>query len=377
MRHYAALLILIMATACASGRKQLERASTYERAGMMQEAYNGYAGLHDRKPRNVDAHVGMKRTAQALFDRMQQEASALYMANDLDRGDRARAEALNYKDGMDRLGLDLQLDPLLEMRRRDALLLEADRLYVAADTAFRHDRFTEAEELAAKSLKLVPDRKEPTYLLKLAQLEPRYREGQRAMEMGLWRDAYQRFKWVTDRDATYKDAWSQLSMVRDKASYTLGYVPIYNGAIYANDIGLVFVNGAVEAQLAATIKSTILDLNDPDVVLVHRDNTDESLAEHRRQMSGVYDDRYSTEAGRLLGARYVLTAKLLRFDDVLFKQCEVQMQLIDTETGRIHASEIIRVNKQEIGKGAPRAQLLEKAAKRIAARVGAFDPAKR
>jgi hypothetical protein len=73
----------------------------------------------------------------------------------------------------------------------------------------------------------------------------------------------------------------------------------------------------------------------------------------------------------------VLTAKLLRFDDVLFKQCEVQMQLIDTETGRIHASEIIRVNKQEIGKGAPRAQLLEKAAKRIAARVGAFDPAKR
>ncbi len=377
MRFLPALLILLLITACASGRKQLERASTYERAGMMQEAFNGYADLHDRKPRNVEAHVGMKRTAQALFDRMQQEASALYMANDLARGEQARAEALNYKARMDREGLDLQVDPMLEMRRREAQQLEAEKLYNAADAAFRADRFAEAEELAEKSLKLVPDRKETAYLVKVAQLEPRYREGQRAVELGLWRDAYQRYKWVTDRDASYKDAWAQLSMVREKAAYTLGYVPIYNGAIYANDIGLVFVNGAVEAQLAASIKSAILDLHDPFLVLVDRDNTDEILAEQRRQMSGAYDDRHSAEAGRLLGARFVLTAKLLRFDDVLFKQCEVQMQLIDTETGRIHASEIIRVNKQEIGKGAPRAQLLEKAAKRIAQRVGAFDPAKR
>jgi tetratricopeptide (TPR) repeat protein len=376
MRQYAALLILILATACASGRKQLERASTYERAGMMQEAYNGYAELYDRKPRNVEAHVGMKRTAQVLFDRMQQEASALYMANDLAHGDRTRAEALNYKTRMDGKGLDLQPDPMLEMRRRDALQFEADRLYAAADAAFRADRFAEAEDLAAKSLKLLPDRKEAAYLLRIAQLEPRYREGKRAEEMGLWREAYQRYKWVTDRDATYRDTWTLLAMVREKAAYTLGYVPLYNGSIYTNEIGLVFVNGTVEAQLAASIKAAILDLQDPFLVLVDRDNTDEILAEQRRQMSGAYDDRYGAEAGRLLGARYVLTAKLLRFDDVLFKQCEVQMQLIDTETGRIHASEIVRVNKQEIGKGAPRAQLLEKAAEQIAAKVASFDPVK-
>ncbi|HRO99585.1 MAG TPA: hypothetical protein PLN54_09155 [Flavobacteriales bacterium] len=133
----------------------------------------------------------------------------------------------------------------------------------------------------------------------------------------------------------------------------------------------------MEAQLAASVKAALLDLKDPFLVLVDRDNTDAILAEQRRQMSGVFDDRYTLETGQLLGARYVLTAKLLRFDDVLFKQCEVQMQLIETSTGRIHASEIVRVNKQEIGKGAPRAQLLGTAAKRIAQRVASFDPNKR
>jgi tetratricopeptide (TPR) repeat protein len=252
--------------------------------------------------------------------------------------------------------------------------VEAAHLFDQGQNAFRADRFEEAEDLSTRCLALDPTHKEAGYLQKLARLEPKYREGQRAIDLGLWRDAYKRFKWVTDRDATYKGSWDLQTRCQEEASYTLAYVPLYNRAMHTGELGEVFGHSPVEAQLAANIKQAILDLHNPFLVLVDRDNTEELLAEQRRQMSGVYDDRYSAEAGRLLGARYVLTGKLLRFDDVLFKQCEVQMQLIDTGTGRIHASEVIKVNKFEITKGAPRSQLLEKASLRIAERVAEFDP---
>jgi TolB-like protein len=91
-------------------------------------------------------------------------------------------------------------------------------------------------------------------------------------------------------------------------------------------------------------------------------------------MSGVYDDRYSAEAGRLIGARYVLTGKVLRFDDVLTRQIEVQVQVIDAFTGQVHLSEVVRVNKTDLERGSTRAQLLERSAERAAARVAGFDP---
>jgi hypothetical protein len=69
--------------------------------------------------------------------------------------------------------------------------------------------------------------------------------------------------------------------------------------------------------------------------------------------------------------------RILRYDEILRRDIEVQMQLLDAENGRIHLSEIVKVNKQEIGKGNTRSQLLDRAAKRMARLVADFDPYKR
>jgi hypothetical protein len=375
MRPLSVLLILVL-FGCGSARKQLERATVYEREGMFQKAYDSYSTLYQKKPRNVEAHVGMKRCAQGILDQMQSEASGLYLANDLAAGDRKRQDALYYKQRMQREGFDLVWDPMVDTRRRELQTNEAVRLFELAEEAMRNDRFAEAEELVGRSLKLEPTNKEAEYLLKLAQLEPVYRQGKRAMELDLWRDAYRCFKRVTDRDAGYKDAWSLQAQARDKALVVLAYVPLFERGMYTNDLGLT-LQGQVEGQLAAQVKQAILDLKDPVIMLVDRDNTEELLAEQQRQMTGVYDDRYVVEAGKLIGARYVLTVRILRYDEILRRDIEVQMQLLDAENGRIHLSEIVKVNKQEIGKGNTRSQLLDRAAKRMARLVADFDPYKR
>lgn len=373
MRSLLLFASLLLATAVLGQRKQLEKAASYEQAGMLQEAFTRYEAIHKGKPKRVEAHLGMKRCAQGLFDRMQQDASGLYLLNDLDAGDRKRSEAILYKQQMDRKGLELQVDALLDMRRRDAQLYRANTLYEQADAAYRADRFADAEELAQRSLKLNAERKEAEYLLKLAQLEPLYRQGKRAMDLELWRDAFQAFKRVTDRDAGYRDSWALLSAVRERAVLVVAYVPLFNKSVYSTNLSLSG-EGQIEAQLAASTKQAILDLKSPLIMLVDRDNTDQLLAEQQRQLSGVFDDRYVVDAGKLIGARYVLTSKILRYDEILRRDVEVQMQLLDAENGRIHLSEIVKVNKQEIGRGNTRAQLLERAAKRMAMRLAEYDP---
>lgn len=373
MRLLLFLSFLLLTTVAFAQRKKLEQAATYERAGMLREAFDRYEKLYKGKARNVEAHVGMQRTAQGLLDRIQQETSGFYLLNEYAAGEQKRQEANQFKQAMERKGLQLQWDPILQQRRREAQLHEANKLYEQADAAFRADRFSEAEELVLKSLGLNGDRKEATYLLKLTQLEPMYRQGKRAMELGLWRDAFRAFKRVTDRDAAYKDAWSLQDQAKANAQVILAYVPLFNKGLYGNGISLAG-EGQLEAQLAATVKQSILDLKEPLLILVDRDNTEQLLAEQQRQMSGVYDDRYVVDAGKLLGARYVLTAKVLRYDELLRREIEVQVQLLDAENGRIHVSEIVRVNKQEIGRGNTRSQLMERAAKRMAQRILAFDP---
>ncbi len=372
MRTGSALLLALIFCSCGSTRKQFERAQHYEASNMLTEAYDAYEAIHDRKPKQVEAHVGMKRTAQTLLDQRLLEASERYAANDLEQGDRSRNEAIHWKQAMDRNGLSLQWDGHVDQQRKSAQVVKAQALYEEANEAFREDRFGTAEELANTSLKMNPDLKQAEYLSLIAQLEPRYRQGRRAEELQLWREAFRAYRWVTDRDVDYKDAWQRLAISKEKAAYTLAYVPLFNEMLYTVQLG--GAPGQVEEQLSGTLKVALLDLKDPLIMLVDRDNTHEILDEQQRNMQGTYDDRYVAEAGKLLGARYVLTGRVLRFDDILQKQIEVQIQMIDAETGRILLADVIRVNKQEIGKGAPRAQLLERASKRIAMRIEAFDP---
>jgi tetratricopeptide (TPR) repeat protein len=378
MRANAALLALLLLCACGGVRKQLRDAEVLEQGGMLEKAYEAYAEVHHRRPNDAAALVGMRRVAQARYDRLAQQASERYLAGDRDGGDRLYAEAERILRLGEQERLELRADPLLEQRRTLARERWVTDTYQAALAAFQADRFEESRRLCGEVLREQRDHAEAQYLARMAELEPRYREARYAAQLGMWRTAYRTLERVTDKDPGYKDAWTELERYRREATWTLAYVPVYNGHLYQGT-GIVTgaVPGSIETQLGASVKQAVLDLDDPLIVLVDRENTEQLLAEQQRSMEGTYDDAHVVEAGKLLGARYVLSVRILRFDDIFSKQAEVQAVLLDTETGAIRLSEVVRVNKEEIGRGAPRAQLIDRAAKRIAAQIGAFDPFKR
>ncbi|MGV3637267.1 MAG: hypothetical protein ACO1NQ_06420, partial [Flavobacteriales bacterium] len=120
MRPTLVLFIGLMLVSCGSARKQLERAAVYERNGMLQEAFTGYRALYEDRPRTVEAHVGMGRTAQALLNAKLMDASARYMAGDLVVGERLREEALAWKRRMSVEGLELKWDVQADVARNEA-----------------------------------------------------------------------------------------------------------------------------------------------------------------------------------------------------------------------------------------------------------------
>lgn len=368
MRILLVILIATSAIACGSTRKQMARAESYEQHDLLKEAHEQYADLHNRKPNEVLARVGMKRTAQGMLDRLQERAITAYNLDDLKAGDRLRDEAMTFKRMMDAKGLNLEPNPAMEAARSRTTQAQASALYAQAASAFGNDQFTEAEDLCTQALRLWPTHRDAEHLQRLARTEPLYREGAIAMEKQLWREAYRKFDQVMSLDPAHKDALAKRTVCLDAASITMACLMVQGGSGSAD-----MISGASESELSAQflarIKEAVLDAKDPFIILIDRENTERVLAEQRRQMSGAYDEQRIAEAGKLIGARYVLAIRLLRFDDLLAKQLEAQVQLISAETGRIHLSEVVRVNRQEITRGTPRAQLLERASKRIAIRL--------
>jgi hypothetical protein len=378
MRTPILLSALLVLAACGGVRKQLENADVLEKGGLLEQAYGAYAEVHRHRPSEGRALVGMQRTAQARYDRLAADASGAFLALDRERGEQLylQAQRILAEGASERL--ELRPDPILDQRRRESLITWSASTYEEAMAAFKDDRFEECIRLCDRVLREDKAHKDAAHLRRMAELEPLYREARYAAQLGLWRSAYRTMLKVTDKDPGYKDAWTELERMRREATWTLAYMPVYNKQMYAGS-GIVSgaVPGQVEMQLSAAVKQAVLDLRDPLIILVDRENTEQLLAEQQRSLEGLYDDAHVAEAGKLLGARYVLNVRILRFDDIFSKQAEVQAVLLDSESGAIMLSEVVRVNKEEIAKGAPRVQLIDRAAKRIAAQIGAFDPFKR
>lgn len=370
MRIAAALFLLILC-GCAA-KRGLHEGAMLEQNGRIAEAKAAYAAVWERKPKNTVAKEGYTRMAQRELTDLMGAAIMSYRVGGLKEGDAQRQSALSFRRMIIDKGIDLRWDPNVDAAREDAKLREADALYLLASDAFREDRFGHTIELARQSLQLNPKHAEAPHLIRMAEAEPIYREGQQAEQLGLWRKAYERYEAVARLDAAHKDVMLRIEHCRRMARYTVAYLPVQEPRAKRTIMGFEVGSGPVDQELATLVQRELLALKDPFLQLIDRGSTDVILAEQRRQMSGPFNDQVA-EAGKLLGARYILTGRVLKYDDLLKRDLEVQVQLIDAETGRIHLSEVARAAKPDmVREGA--AKLADVVARRIAELLKGFDP---
>ncbi|MFN3874627.1 MAG: hypothetical protein ACK4L7_01780 [Flavobacteriales bacterium] len=365
--------MLLLAMVGCGMRRELQRAQALESVGQWEQAYAAYSPLFEHRPQDAAVRGGYERAAQGVLDQRLSAAIAHYRAGAIEAGDAELERASRFRRQAVAQGIHLRWDPAADAARSDARQARAADLYEQAEAAFREERFGEAQALAEQCQRLDQSHSRAAHLARLAQTEPLYREGQRAESLGLWRQAYHRYKDAAAIDPGHKDVLACMVRCREKAAYTLAVLVSSEGNALDEAWGMLFGSKSdrLMQEMSALVHGEILALKDPFLQLIDRANTEAILAEQRRQMSGSYGEQVAL-AGKLLGASYIMTVRMLRTDPQ--SRIEAQVQLLDAQSGRIHISDMVRATRGELARRGQ--QVAELAAHRIAERLRGFDPAR-
>ena len=118
----------------------------------------------------------------------------------------------------------------------------------------------------------------------------------------------------------------------EKFNGKAAYVAISDFSILAKDKSYNFLSTEIPNDLASGFAKGGL------VKPVERQELDKAIKEIKLSMSGLTDEDYSLQAGKLLGATYILLGSMSKIGD----QIKITCRLIETETSQIVYTESAR-----------------------------------
>lgn len=289
---------------CTGSKPMAKRAVKLDQAGMYAEAADMFLGAVQRNPRNIDAKIGLKRTAQlVLEDRLSDFFKASAMGDDRRTAVRTYLEAMAYRDRVERTGVKLEVP---DHYRTDFDRVKGEHLmtlYQEGQELLEREDYQGAEKLFAEIAKLEPDYKDASSLQTVAYLEPLYRAGKADLEKGLYRKAYSEFDRIMEKDPGYKDAARLRQEAVTKGQYSIAVVPFTTTGRRED----------VASRLQAQVMTGLTSTRDPFLRIVDRENMERILEEQRLGLSGVVDEQTAVRVGNLMGAQAVLMGTLIEF----------------------------------------------------------------
>ena len=203
------------------------------------------------------------------------------------------------------------------------------------------------------------------YLESLCVLYPNYYLATKSMDEGRLRDAYKALKRIEAIDPSFKDSKKMMESCLKQGRVTVAYVAVDREN----------VNNDVEKEMGAHVTQSLLDNKDPFLTLLDRDYTSKLLEEQKLGMSGLYDEKTLIEAGKLVGAQYILLGEIIEYsadqklNDYGFKkgylgktigdtkvkyrqwnkkfslQMKYRISMVDSETGETLFNSVYPLNK--------------------------------
>ena len=137
----------------------------------------------------------------------------------------------------------------------------------------------------------------------MCELFPNYYLATKSIEEGRLRDAYKALKKIEALDPSFKDSKQLLDSCLKLGRITVAYVSIDRSN----------VNDEVEKEMGALMLQSLLENKDPFLVLLDRDYTSKLLEEQKLGMSGLYDEKTLIQAGKLVGAKYILMGEIIEY----------------------------------------------------------------
>ncbi|MCC6541720.1 MAG: hypothetical protein IT225_05835 [Flavobacteriales bacterium] len=299
--------VALLLGACSGSKAFSKRGDKLDQAGLYAEAAEMYLQAAQRNAKNVDAKIGLKKTGQMLLN---DKLSAFFkqMAMGDKRAD-AVAAYLDAKAYVDRVAYTGVVLEIPDHYRTDFEKVKAEHLvdlYTEGQALYEKEDFAAAEKVFAKITKLEPGYKDAKSLQDVAYLEPLYRTGRNELESGNYRKAYAALTRVMDKNSAYKDSNTLRQEALTKGQFNMAVMP------FTTDRAQSALAGKVQAHAI----TALIEVKDPFLKVVDRENLDRILEEQRLSLSGVVDEQTAVRVGNLMGAQAVLMGDVVGFQEV-------------------------------------------------------------
>ncbi len=294
-------LLVLLVVGCTTYKSQLRDAKEYEDAHMYSKALSLYSELLVRKE-TKEALIGKKRVVEAMIrENYDVPIRMLCMQDKLCEAEQLYSELSTFVEKNKSLDVKEPFglkDVIVQSKRN-----YCESLYKQAESDVLAFKYDEARVKLSVIRSFFRDFPNLDYLESLCELYPNYYLAAKSIEEGRLRDAYKALKKIESIDPSFKDSRQMLDSCLKVGRITVAYVSIDRSS----------VNDDVEKEMGAQVVQSLLENKDPFLVLLDRDYTSKLLEEQKLGMSGLYDEKTLIQAGKLIGAKYILLGEIIEY----------------------------------------------------------------
>jgi tetratricopeptide (TPR) repeat protein len=298
-------VVALLFVGCSGSKAYYKKAQKLQEAGLTDEAAEFFYEAVRRNPSNVDARIALKASGQKLLDKKLEKFYKAHGAANHGEAVYAYQDATAYRKKIATF-LELEQPPYYESSYRESRDKYLEQRYAEATKLMEEEKFAPANEILNEIIKLDPNYENAGKLRQKSSAEPLYREGLELYEARNYRSAYQKFKNVLDIDPGYKEAPSLLNESLNNARLTVAIMPVESGS---------GIEKAAADKFYDVLIAEILKSGNPFITLIDRRNTQQLLEEQKMGLSGIVEQSSAARAGKMLGARVVLSARIISLSE--------------------------------------------------------------
>jgi tetratricopeptide (TPR) repeat protein len=303
MAKYTGFLFgcLFVLFACNPSNKLTKQGDLKREAGNHDDASTYYYNALLHKPENQKAKDGLAISAQKVLDEKFVTFNKLVVDNNIDEAMKAYKSAGNFAKTSSSVGVPLTWHNEYDEVYADIRSEYISRLYDEALVQMRDKKYEAAEQTFERIASLDSSYRGITVLRLNTVLEPLYVHGVAELKQGKYKQAYQTFSKIVTQDESYKDAKQLMEEANQKATTTVGILPLYSTPGQAPETPL---------SMTALIDERMRQKTFAYVKLQPAETVKQTL--DSRGWTVISDLDKAIEAGKTLGLRYVLWVEVKR-----------------------------------------------------------------
>ena len=287
-------------TSCNGAKAYVKKARKMEEAGMNEQAAAHYMTALRKKPDNLDALTGLKRTGQIVLAQHFATFDEAVLRNEREAAIDAFQKADKYNNLVASVGVTLAFPAEKRNMYESVKNAHVEEIYVEGSSHLEKEEYAEALVIFERIEELVPGFKDAKQLADYCYCKPRYVEAKGHMENEMYRSAHRLYSEIVARDSGYEDATDLLQEALEKGKYTIALMKFENGTTTAN----------IHNKLSAYVEQRLMGSDDPFLTIVDRESLELILQEQHLELSGLTSGS-ELEIGSLLGAKAILKGTVM------------------------------------------------------------------